>query len=113
VSHLDLPKKWGCRPSTSVATFEDEALRAIADAGMAIEINTGGMTDPVREMYPSASLLARAKHAGIGLILSSDAHEASEIAGQFAAATQLARQAGYTELLRLSDRRPVEIPPAA
>ena len=42
VAHLDLPKKWGYRPTANVSGLENDALQAIAAAGLAIEINTSG-----------------------------------------------------------------------
>ncbi len=113
VAHLDLPKKWGFRPSADMSELENDALAAIAAAGMAIEINTSGLDRyPVAEMFPSASLLRRARAAGIGLTFGSDAHCAAEVGSHFAQALQWARAAGYESFLRLSDRVPVALPGA-
>ena len=43
VGHLDLVKKFGRRPSKAMVAAEDEALAAIRDAGLAIELNTSGL----------------------------------------------------------------------
>ena len=111
VAHLDLPKKWGYRPSADMTGLEDDALRAIAAAGVAIEINTSGYDrHPAREMYPAPGLLERARRAGIQVIVSSDAHRVADLASSFAEATALARHAGYDSALRLSDRRLVALP---
>jgi histidinol-phosphatase (PHP family) len=113
VAHLDLPKKWGFRPSADMSELENDALAAIAAAGMAIEINTSGLDRyPVAEMFPSASLLRRARAAGIGLTFGSDAHCAAEVGSHFAQALQWARAARYESFLRLSDRVPVALPGA-
>ncbi len=111
VAHLDLPKKWGYRPSADMADLEDDALQAIAAAGLAIEINTSGYDrHPAREMYPAPGLLERARRAGIQIIVSSDAHRVADLASSFAEATALARRAGYESSVRLSDRRLVALP---
>ena len=111
VAHLDLPKKWGLRPSADVSALERTALQAIAAAGMAIEINTSGLErHPVTEMYPAASLLRRARAEGIALTFGSDAHRAAEVGAHFAEARAWAQSAGYESWLRLSDREPVALP---
>ena len=108
VAHLDLPKMWGFRPSADMSELENDALAAIAAAGMAIEINTSGLDRyPVAEMFPSASLLRRARVAGIPLTFGSDAHCAAEVGSHFAEALDLARAAGYESFLRLSDGKSV------
>ncbi|HEY5472938.1 MAG TPA: histidinol-phosphatase [Candidatus Limnocylindrales bacterium] len=104
VAHLDLPKKWGFRPSKDISELEHNALLAIAAAGMAIEINTAGLDrHPAGEMYPALSLLRRARAAGIALTFGSDAHRAAEVGAHFAEAREWARAAGYETWLRLSD----------
>jgi histidinol-phosphatase (PHP family) len=87
-----------------MSELENDALAAIAAAGMAIEINTSGFDRyPVAEMFPSPSPLRRARTAGISLTLGSDAHCAAEIGSHFAQALEVARAAGYRSFLRLSD----------
>ena len=111
VAHLDLPKKWGYRPAADMTALEDDALRAIAAAGVAIEINTSGYDrHPAREMYPAAGLLERARRAGIEIVVSSDAHRVADLTSSFAEATALARRAGYDSSLRLSARQLVALP---
>ena len=110
VGHLDLAKKLGRRPSKAMVAAEDEALVAIRDAGLAIELNTSGLRSATREAYPSPSLLARAAARGIPLTLGSDAHVAADVGRDFARAVALARAAGYASTLRLSDRQEEALP---
>ena len=111
VAHLDLPKLWGYRATDDLSGLEQDALGAIAAAGLAIEINTSGADRrPVGEMYPAPDLLARARLAGIPFTFGSDAHSVGRLASSFAEATTLARSAGYDSYLRLSDRRLVALP---
>ena len=110
VAHLDLPKKWGFRPAADLSELENDVLAAIAAAGMAIEINTSGLDRyPVAEMFPSASLLRRARALGISLTFGSDAHCAAEVGSHFAEALDLARAVGYESFLRLSDGNSVAL----
>jgi histidinol-phosphatase (PHP family) len=111
IAHLDFPKLWGFRPTVDLSAPEDEVLLAIAAAGMAIGINTSGLDRyPVAEMFPSTTLLGRARQAGIPITFGSDAHHVAHVAANFAEAIALARQAGYESYLRLSDRQLVTLP---
>jgi histidinol-phosphatase (PHP family) len=110
LAHPDLPKRWGHRHEQDLTTLEDEAIAALAAAGMALEINTSGLRHPVGELYPTLRLLARAREAGVPLTFGSDAHHAADIGAGFSEALTLARAAGYDSWLRLSDGRSVALP---
>jgi len=104
VGHLDHAKKFVRRPddAEAVAAAASAALRAVAAAGMAVELNTGGLRKDVAEVFPGPGLLAEAGRLGIPLVLGSDAHRPSHVGHEFAYAAELARDAGYAGVLRLS-----------
>jgi histidinol-phosphatase (PHP family) len=104
VGHLDHAKKFALRPDDegAVAAAASAALRAVAAAGMALELNTGGLRKQVAEAFPGPSLLAEAGTLGIPLVLGSDAHRPEDVGHAFVRAAALARAAGYDSLLRLS-----------
>ena len=112
VGHLDLPKKFGHRPTDAAAidVCARDALAAIAAAGTAVEINTAGWRKPVGEAYPAAALLASAAALGIPLTFGSDAHTPGDVGADFHRAVELAGAAGYAATLRLSDRGSVALP---
>ena len=110
VGHLDLPKKFGFRPDIDLSEEESAALKAIAQCGMAIEINTNGWNLPCAEAYPSLKLLKQARTLGIPLVISSDAHHPRRLVEHFDRARDLARDAGYTELVRYEGRRRTPYP---
>jgi len=110
LAHPDLPKRWGHRHDEDITALEDEAIAALADAGMALEVNTSGLRHPVAELYPTPSLLRRAREVGVPLTFGSDAHHAADIGAGFSEALTLARAAGYDSWLRLSDRQSVALP---
>jgi len=110
--HLDLPTKFGVRPAGDVSACWAAALDAIAAAGMAVELNTGGLSDPVGAIYPDPEILAAARARGISIVFGSDAHRPVEVGRDFEAAVALARRAGYRTYLRLSDRSQVPLPAA-
>ena len=110
LAHPDLPKRWGHRHCEDLTALEEEAIAALAAAGMALEINTSGLRHPVAELFPAPSLLRRAREAGLPLTFGSDAHHAADIGAGFSEALVLARSAGYDSWLRLSDGRSVALP---
>ncbi len=110
VGHLDLPKKFGYRPTVDLTAAADAALAAIARAGIAIEINTAGWGKPAREAYPSPELLRAVHRRGIPVLISADAHATGRLTRHFAAARALVRAAGYTELVRYERRRRFPVP---
>src|SRR5262249_14890528 len=73
-AHLDLPKKFGFRPTIDLVREAHAALDAIAAAGMAAEINTAGWSLPAAEAYPAPDLLRAARQRGIPLLINADAH---------------------------------------
>ena len=60
----------------------DEALNAISECGLAIEINTSGGTKLCGGWYPSDEILERALHFGVEVSFGSDAHKPSRVADQ-------------------------------
>lgn len=106
VGHLDLPKKFGHRmKDPDLKEAAQPALDLIAAAGMAIEINTGGLRKPVKEMYPSPLLLSLARERDIPVCFGSDAHSPKEVGHAFGEAVALAEEAGYNGYARFSGRR--------
>ena len=110
--HLDLPTKFGRRPAGDVSASWAAALDAIAAAGMALELNTGGLRDPVAAVYPGPAILAAARERGIPIVFGSDAHKPASVGRDFDVAVAVAREVGYRTYLRLSDRREVPLPEA-
>ena len=105
VAHPDLPKKFGHRPEGDLRPYYEPVIAALAETGTAFEINTAGLRKPVRECYPSLEFLRMAREAGIGLLINSDAHSPAEVGAGFAEGLGLAKEAGYSELLRFEQRR--------
>jgi histidinol-phosphatase (PHP family) len=101
--HLDHAKKFGPpADAEAVAAAATAALRAVAAAGMCLEINTGGLRKAIGETFPGPGLLAEARALGIPLVLGSDAHKPRDVGHGFDHAAELARAAGYETLVRLS-----------
>jgi histidinol-phosphatase (PHP family) len=105
VGHLDLIKVFGHFPAGSVRPFADQALRAIREAGLVVEVNTRGKYKPCGEIYPGLELLLACYDLGIPVTLGSDAHEAGEAGRDLAAMRKVLRRIGYRKLATFSKRR--------
>jgi len=110
VAHPDLPKKFGHRPPGDLRPYYEPVVAALADTGVAFEINTAGLRKPVGECYPSLEFLKLARAAGVGLLINSDAHSPAELGAGFDAAVALAVEAGYAETLRFAKRTRTTVP---
>ncbi|HUK76833.1 MAG TPA: histidinol-phosphatase HisJ family protein [Thermoleophilia bacterium] len=113
IAHLDYIGLWGHRCGPGVDREIDAALRAMAASGCAIELNTDRFSDPAGVMYPLPTTLRRARTLGVPLVISSDAHAAEHVGRIWDEAIALAREAGYRETLRVSDRAAVPLPDPA
>jgi histidinol-phosphatase (PHP family) len=103
--HVDLPKKFGFLPECDVQPLVADALDAIADAGMVVEINTNGWHCPCREPYPSAAILEQCRRRDIAVTLSADAHDPTHLLRDFPAAARMLRDAGYDQVARFAERQ--------
>ncbi len=110
LAHPDLPKVFGARLPESLAGAMDEAVAAIAAAGVAIECSSAGLRKPVGELYPEPALLARFREAGVPATLSSDAHHPGDVARDYPTAVAALRGAGYETITRFSRREPAQVP---
>ena len=95
LGHPDLIKKFGFRPEGDLRRFYEPVIEAIADAGVAIELNMAGLYKPCEEAYPSMEFLQLAASAKIPITLSSDAHAPSEVGRNFEQGIITLREAGY------------------
>jgi histidinol-phosphatase (PHP family) len=110
LAHVDYVSLWGHRPGPAVLPEIEAALDALAASGAALELNSDRFSDPAGVMYPSLEILRAAHARGIPLTIDSDAHEVEHVGRAWDEAMALARDAGYGETLRLSDRALVPLP---
>jgi histidinol-phosphatase (PHP family) len=110
VAHPDLPKKFGYRPAGDLRRFYEPAVAALADRGIAYEINTAGLRKECHELYPAPDFVTMAREAGVPVLINSDAHAVAELGADFAEAVALVKSAGYTETARFAGRKRSLVP---
>lgn len=106
VGHLDLLKVFKYLPTGDIRLLAENALKAIKQANMTIEINVSGYRKPVVEAYPSPLLLEQIAEMEIPITFGSDAHNKEQVGLYTKEAEALARAVGYEKcaLYRGRDR---------
>ena len=104
IAHSDLVKKFGHRPGGDLSELYTRLAARLSNAGVCVEVNTGGLRKPVAEMYPHPDLLRAYHAAGVPVTLGSDAHAPNEVAADLSAATSLLENVGYTTYARYARR---------
>jgi histidinol-phosphatase (PHP family) len=119
LGHADLVKKnnaggrWFNPEGENYLRRAEESARAAGRAGLAAEINTGGLNrNKVPDTYPSLPLLRLFRENQVPMVITADAHRAQDLDGHYQMARDALLAAGYTEHLLFEgrkDRRPLWI----
>jgi len=104
VGHLDLIKVFKFMPKSNIKTIAKNALLAIKEADMVLEINVAGYRKPVAEAYPSKELLEEAFRLNIPITFSSDAHTPQQVGLYSDEVIALARSIGYNQCAYFQNR---------
>jgi histidinol-phosphatase (PHP family) len=112
MSHPDLPKKFGHRPSFDTRELYEHVAQVAARAGVIVEVNTSGLRRPLHELFPGDALLRAFRAAGVPCTIGSDAHAPQDVGSGFDEACAAMVRAGYAQLcipLRDGDHRFVDL----
>jgi histidinol-phosphatase (PHP family) len=110
VGHLDLVKVFGYRPDRSYDEVLREALKAIKENDLVVEVNTAGLRKPVGEIYPSVEILEIIKEMKIPLTLGSDSHKPQDVGRDFGLAVELVKKYGHGKITVFDKRQRKEVP---
>lgn len=110
VGHMDLLKVFKYFPTKDLRTEIEEALKAIKQANMCVEINAAGFRKEVGEQYPSREILEMCYGFEIPITFGSDAHALEQINFKREEIESLAKKIGYTKcaVYRKRERELVE-----
>ena len=81
------------------------AARAIAAAGICIEVSAAGLHKPVGEVCPDLAFLRRCRVLDVPITLASDAHYPEHVGRDVERAVEHARAAGYDAVTVFEERR--------
>ena len=104
VGHLDLLKVFGFLPSKDIRLLARDAIKAIKEANMVVELNVSGFRKPIKEAYPSGPLLELCAEYQIPITFGSDAHRSDQVGLYSDEITKLARLYGYDECAIFNNR---------
>ena len=76
-----------------------DALTAVRDAGMAMEISSAGLRKPCREIYPGPKILKLARELDLPITFASDSHATEQVAWNFDTLARYAAAEGWKESL--------------
>ena len=112
MAHFDLPVKFNLIDETTAFYRRTalEALDALLDAGVPIEINTGAMAKKKKTVpYPAKFLLERVAERDGCVVLGSDCHDMTLLDYAFDEALALAAEAGVRNVAEYRDGRLEEV----
>lgn len=105
VGHLDLIKVFKFLPNKPILEIAKNALEAIKEADMAIELNAAGFRKPIGEAYPSQELLEYAYKLDIPITFASDAHSPEQVGFSSERIIKMAKDAGYKKCAVFKNRK--------
>jgi histidinol-phosphatase (PHP family) len=104
LAHADVVKKHGHRPAQERPDLYARVVEAAAASGTAVEVSSGGLRNPAREVYPSPLFLEMFHAAGVPITLASDGHSPDQAAWGHDEVVAAARAAGYSQRLQFRRR---------
>ena len=105
VAHIDLPKRYGPEPKDRLTTYRP-LLTAIAEAGLAVEINTSGIYKATTSQpYPDPALVAEAARLNIPFTMGSDAHVSEHVGRGLEHAISVLQGAGIEKIAAYESRK--------
>jgi len=110
MTHLDVVKKYGHRPTIDMKPLYREVAGTLAKSDVAVELNASGLSRPVGEIYPSREILEILHEYGVPITFGSDAHKPSQVGREFDQLLSLARSAGYTDYVGFAGRQRIPQP---
>lgn len=105
VGHLDLIKIFKFMPKKNILDIAKNALLAIKESDMVLEINMAGLRKPIAEPYPSVEILQEAYRIGIPITFASDAHAPKQVGLYAAEIVNIAKSVGYTQCATFKKRK--------
>lgn len=116
IGHIDVVKRYLVPHVTAAelggaAELYEPVLKAVVDAGAAMEINTSGIRQESKEIYPSPAIVATFRElGGRRITIGSDAHRADTFAWALDDGYRAAIAAGFDELAFRRGADPVAVP---
>ncbi len=115
IGHLDVVKRY-INADVTVTELDDApelyepVLRALVESGTALEVNTSGLRQEVRDTYPSPRIVALYREVGgSGVTIGSDAHRIQHFAFGLGDGYRIVEETGFRRLTFRRGEEPIEI----
>ncbi len=109
VGHIDLIKVMGFRSKKDVRLIAKEAIKAIKDAHMVVEISSAGLRKKAKEIYPSDEILELLKEYDIPITFASDAHHPKQVGFGSDLLVNKAKEFGYSRCAIFKEKERIMI----
>jgi len=109
VGHIDLIKIFNFLPKRDIKTIAKNAIKEIKKADMVVEINAAGLRKPIKEAYPSSSIMELLSEYDIPITFSSDAHKPEQVGFKQKEIHDLARAYGYEKCATFIEKERIMI----
>jgi len=110
LAHLDLIKIHGHRPTADIGTLISETLEFIRVRNLAVELSTAGWRKPVKELYPSDSIIKLAMGKEIQFTTASDAHSHAQLGENFVNLAHKMAEIGIRQVCIFEKHKRAEVP---
>jgi len=110
LGHIDAVKGLGAVASRSFSALWDETADVIAQAGIAVEINTSGLRKPSQAWFPAADILERLHRLRVPFTFGSDAHAPEDLLHDWEGVAEFLQALGVKELATFKRRKRAMIP---
>ncbi|WP_028551286.1 histidinol-phosphatase [Paenibacillus sp. UNC451MF] len=110
LGHMDAVKGLNILPEGNLHELWDVTARIIADADIAVEINSSGLRKPCGSWFPSIEIIERLVSLKVPLTFGSDAHAPEQLAYELQRVTDTVRELGVREWATFQRRRRIMVP---
>lgn len=97
VGHIDLIKVFNFLPKKDIRILAQKAIKEIKKSNMVVELNAAGYRKPVKEAYPSNSIMELISEYEVPISFGSDAHSPDQVGFKQKELYTLAKEYGYTK----------------
>ncbi len=106
VGHIDLIKVMGYLPKKDIRSIAKDAIKAIKDNDIVVELSSAGLRKPIKEIYPSDKLMELLSEYEIPITFACDAHHPKQVGANSDLIIQKAKEYGYSKcaIFRSKDR---------
>lgn len=110
LAHADVVKKQGVTLPAAPTELYERLAAAAGASGVAVEVSTAGLYQPIQEMYPQPQLLEKMHAHDVPITLASDAHFPDQCGRDHDRAVELAEAVGYTSRVTFEQRQRIDVP---